>query len=51
MPNWGEVIIEMQQEQLANPHANAIDTVRRKYLKKVSTITGRNTIAYYSGWL
>ena len=51
MPNWGEVIIEMQQELLANPHANAIDTVRRKYLKKVSTITGRNTIAYYSGWL
>lgn len=51
MPNWGEVITEMQQEQLANPHANALDTVRRKYLKKVSTITGRNTIAYYSGWL
>ena len=50
MPNWNEVIQEMQQE-LKNGNPNAIDTVRRKYLKKVSEITGRNTIAYYSGWL
>lgn len=51
MPNWNEVIFEIQQEQQANPQFNALDTVRRKYLKKVSQITGRNTIAYYSGWL
>mgnify|MGYP003604502297 CR=1 FL=1 len=51
MPNWNEVIAEIQQEQHANPNANPLDTVRRKYLKKVSVITGRNTIAYYSGWL
>ena len=51
MPNWNEVIIEIQQEQLANPTSNPLDTVRRKYLKQVSNITGRNTIAYYSGWL
>src|SRR5690554_3437431 len=51
MPNWNEVIIEIQQEQKRNPSANPLDTVRRKYLKKVSDITGRNTIAYYSGWL
>jgi ClpP class serine protease len=50
MPNWNEVIQEMQQE-LNNGNPNAIDTVRRKYLKKVSEITKRNTIAYYSGWL
>ena len=51
MPNWNEVIVEIQQEQLRNPNVNPLDTVRRKYLKKVSEITGRNTIAYYSGWL
>ncbi len=53
MPNWSEVILEIKEEQNRNPKANPldIDTVRRKYLKLVSDITGRNTIAYYSGWL
>ena len=51
MPNWSEVIDEIQQELRKNPEVNALDTVRRKYLKSVSEITGRNTIAYYSGWL
>jgi ATP-dependent protease ClpP protease subunit len=27
------------------------DVVRRKYIKALSTLTGRNTIVYYSGWL
>ena len=30
---------------------NAVDSVRRKYLKKLSQLTGRPVIAYYSGWL
>jgi ClpP class serine protease len=51
MPNWNEVIVEIQLEQYKNPNANALDTVRRKYLRKISEISGRNTIAYYSGWL
>lgn len=51
MPNWNEVIVEIQQEQQRNPNVNPLDTVRRKYLKKISVISGRNTIAYYSGWL
>jgi hypothetical protein len=46
MPNWSEVIQEMQKE-LNNGNQNAIDTVRRKYLKKVSEITKKNTIVYY----
>ncbi|MBI5916501.1 MAG: ATP-dependent Clp protease proteolytic subunit [Bacteroidetes bacterium] len=49
MPNWSEVLQEIQQEIQTNP--NALDTVRRKYLKEVSIKTGRNVIAYYSGWL
>lgn len=51
MPNWSEVILEIQEEHLRNPDKNPLDTVRRKYLKKIAQITGRNTIAYYSGWL
>jgi len=51
MPNWNEVILEIQIEQQRNPGLNPLDTVRRKYLNKVSQITNRNTIAYYSGWL
>jgi len=51
MPNWNEVLFEIQTEGQANPTLNPLDTVRRKYLKKVSDITNRNTIAYYSGWL
>lgn len=51
MPNWNEVIVEIQEEQKRNPNTNPLDTVRRKYLKKISEISGRNTITYYSGWL
>ncbi len=51
MPNWSEVIEEIEQEAKNNPDINPLDTVRRKYLKKIYQVTGRNTIAYYSGWL
>ncbi|MCD8443270.1 S49 family peptidase [Tenacibaculum dicentrarchi] len=51
MPNWNEVIDEIQKEARLHPEINALDTVRRKYLRKIEEITGRNTIAYYSGWL
>lgn len=51
MPNWGEVLNEIQEEIKKNPNISALDVVRRKYLRKIYEITGRNTIAYYSGWL
>lgn len=47
MPNWKEVLDELKQDASNNP----LDTIRRKYLKKVHESTGRNVIAYYSGWL
>jgi ClpP class serine protease len=50
MPNWSQTLQEIQQEA-NNGNTAALDTVRRKYLGKVSEKTGRNTIAYYSGWL
>jgi hypothetical protein len=45
MPNWGELLEELQKT------GSAHDVVRRKYLAKLQELTGRNVIAYYSGWL
>ncbi|HEY9000497.1 MAG TPA: hypothetical protein VIM89_04040 [Mucilaginibacter sp.] len=51
MPNWNEALLEIQQAANDNPGKNPFDIVRRKYLTKVSEVTNRNLIAYYSGWL
>ena len=47
MPNWGQVLAEIQGTRVDNP----LDTIRRKYLKIMNEYTGRNVIAYYSGFL
>lgn len=47
MPNWGEVLQEIQGTTVENP----LDSVRRKYLNTMFNYTGRNVIAYYSGFL
>src|SRR5438046_1271702 len=53
MPNWHEVFGEIQQTQNQGQilQANSQNLVRQKYLKALQTHTGRNVIAYYSGWL
>lgn len=53
MPNWGQVLSEIQAQdaKLTNDAKSAVDVVRRRYLKKLHKKTGRNVIAYYSGWL
>jgi hypothetical protein len=43
MASWHEILEETT--------APSIDFVRRKYLKAFSALTGRNVIAYYSGFL
>jgi len=49
MPNWKEVLEEVAR---VNRQGNqALDVVRRKYLKNIFQYTKRNVIAYYSGWL
>ena len=48
MPNWGEVLNEIQN---VGPQPGPVDSVRRKYTKKLYEYTGRNIILYYSGWL
>jgi ClpP class serine protease len=51
MPNWSETLIEINEELNTNNNKDALDTIRKKYLKKVSVKTGRNVICYYSGWI
>ena len=49
MPAWGNVLGEIGAKQQAGQQA--VDLVRRRYLKQLHKHTGRNVIAYYSGWL
>lgn len=50
MPNWSQVLAEINALHLAENPA-PLDAVRHKYLSEISKRTGRNVIAYYSGWL
>ena len=50
MPNWDSVLREINSAQ-ASPAESAFDKVRVKYLKALQRHTGRNIIAYYSGFL
>jgi Serine dehydrogenase proteinase len=43
MGNWNSIINEI--------HASPFDLARRKYAEALHTLTGRNTLYYYSGWL
>lgn len=45
MPNWSNILKEIQ----AQP--SRVDLVRKQYLLQLEEHTGRNTIAYYSGFL
>jgi ATP-dependent protease ClpP protease subunit len=45
MPNWNELLDEVKGA------GSVHDIVRRKYVRRLSELTGRNTIIYYSGWL
>jgi hypothetical protein len=45
MPNFRDIQNEI------NSLGTQFDVVRRKYIKALSDLTGRNVIVYYSGWL
>jgi len=45
MPNWKEILDEIQAT------GSTHDFIRRKYLENLCSVTGRNVIIYYSGWL
>lgn len=48
MPSWSDILNDLNKQKDIIP---ALDSTRRGYLKSVSDLTGRNVIAYYSGWL
>jgi ATP-dependent protease ClpP protease subunit len=45
MPTFNEIVNE------ANATGSGSDVVRRKYIRELHNLTGRNVIVYYSGWL
>jgi len=49
MPTWGEILKELR-EVMEREKKSPFDMVRRKYLKKLSDYTGRNTILYATKW-
>lgn len=60
MPNWGDVlgeITDLQSQYINLAHFNqqraaqSVDEIRRRYLLELHKHTGRNIIAYYSGFL
>ena len=44
MPSWNKVRDEIHSESIH-------DSVRRRHLRELHELTGRNVIAYYSGWM
>lgn len=48
MPSWSEIINDVSKYSDIGVE---LDKKREEYLNKISNITGRNVIAYYSGWL
>ena len=54
MPSWGELLNELQPRKNENGEeiqGLTFDELRAKYILLLSQLTGRNVIAYYSGWL
>jgi len=45
MADWTGILNELQKSR------GDFDGIRRRYLKRLNTLTKRNVIAYYSGWL
>jgi hypothetical protein len=45
MSNWSDLLVELNQ--MGSP----FDVLRRKYIQQLHEYTGRNVIAYYSGFL
>lgn len=48
MPSWSEILKEVQQ--YSDP-GKVLFEKRKEYFSKIKNKTGRNVIAYYSGWL
>ena len=50
MPNWGEILAELQATEQASGTVQ-FDLVRQRYLTKLYQTTGRPVILYYTNWM
>lgn len=48
MANWSEILDQVQTYQ---DSIGKLNEIRQSFLTKINSITGRNVISYYSGWL
>ncbi len=48
MSNWSEILDDVQTYQ---DSIGRLNTIRQGLMVKINTLTGRNVISYYSGWL
>ncbi|NLT36751.1 MAG: serine protease [Methanomassiliicoccus sp.] len=48
-PSWGDILKEIKIG-LATDGPHSLDNIRRKYLARMSEVSGRNTILYSSRW-
>ena len=51
MPDWSQILDEINAREAAVMSVSPLDDVRRHYLKQLHELTGRNIVVYYSGWL
>lgn len=51
MPTWGEILLELQASAAQNNGQPDFDGVRRRYLKLLHDLTGRDTILYSTDYL
>lgn len=48
MANWSDILDDVNTYQ---DSIGRLNSIRQENLEKISTLTGRNVISYYSGWL
>lgn len=51
MATFGEVLTEIQDRALKQQREAVPDIVRRRHMKSLHELTGRNVVIYYSSWL
>jgi ClpP class serine protease len=51
MATFGDILREIQDEQLKRQREGVSDPIRRKYLRALYDLTGRNVVVYYSAFL
>ena len=48
MPNWSDLLNQVEQY---SDDISELNKLRDRFISEIATITGRNVITYYSGWL